>query len=729
MAAEVTSATTMAGASSAAPVTGGPVFLAADEAAALAAVLDEESLIGRTLRAERQRLEAFLAEPVRVPGSGPGGGPEHEQHKLNYQMLFVAGRFWQMLGDRRHAERVRDVLLAYAARFEALPFAVPHTPNPPGRLFHQILNEHMWLLFASAAYGSIRDWLPAADRTAIEGQLFEPMVEMFTRTYAHHFDIIHNHGMWASGAVGIAGLATGRADWVDLAIHGRQGDDVSAGFLAQLSALFSPSGYYEEGPYYQRFAIQPMLLFAEALERARPELGIYRFRDHVVRRGFYGALASALPDGTLLPLNDALKRMNIDSLGYVLGASLMFRREGTDDRLLWLANRHGAVWPDAAGLMLSRAAGKAGSRPVPFSSPSVELSCGPNGEKGAIGVLRMEDGAAGQAVASLDYGTHGLAEHAHFDGLTLGYFAGGREILRDYGSVRWINMEPKRGGSYLPENISFAKQTIAHNTVTVDETTQNGGDAGRAARHFGRRVQFAGSDPDRQMMTGEISGFDPGVTLRRTALLLRHEDFEHPLLIDLLRITADRPHRYDYALYYEGQIVRMAPSFSRAPTLEPLGQGPGYRHLWKLGEGALPEGRALLGWMQSGEYVSLAFAASAPATLMLTRLGANDPDFNLRPEAGMVFRAEAQDMIFASVVERHGAFDEASELSVDARGQVTGLEILHTGEAVTVLRLPGHGHSWHVALVHNENVDGPHEVTFAGRTLRWEGPCLMQRES
>src|SRR5258708_19581753 len=35
----------------------------------------------------------------------------------------------------------------------------------------------------------------------------------------------------------------------------------------------------------------------------------------------------------------------------------------------------------------------------------------------------------------------------------------GREIISDYGSARFLNVEQKFGGRYLPENKSFAKQT------------------------------------------------------------------------------------------------------------------------------------------------------------------------------------------------------------------------------------------------------------------------------
>ena len=706
----------------------GPVFLSDVEASALSSLATQDSLIGRTLRAERTAFELFLEKPIHVPGSGPGGGPAHEAHKLNYQMIFSGGRLWQIFRDERYPTHIRALLLAYAEKYESLPFATPNTPNPPGRLFHQILNEHMWLLFSAAGYGSIRQWLSADDRQVIEDHLFSPMVDMFARTYAHHFDIIHNHGMWASSAVGIAGLASGRHDWLALAIHGQNGDDSTAGFLAQLSGLFSPSGYYEEGPYYQRFAIQPMLLFAEALERTCPALNIYEFNDRVIRRGFYGALSSVLPDGTFLPLNDALKRMNVDSLGYVIGASTLFRRYGPDRRLLWLAERHGRVWLDVSGGMLSQAVDDARASGAGFAlaSPSAELTCGENGEKGAIGILRAGDENDGQAVASLDYGTHGLEEHAHFDGLTLGYFAGGHEILRDYGSVRWINMEPKNGGSYLPENISFAKQTIAHNTVTVDETAQNDGDGAKAMKRHGERQVFSIENPDCQVMSGMIREFDPGVTMKRTIVLVRHPDFEHPVLIDLFRIFADHAHQYDYSLYYDGQIVRMDERFDTAETLAPLSDRPGYRHLWKRGEALLEDGATRLTWMQDSEYVSLSLAAGQPATLVATFAGANDPQFNLRPETGFMVRVSAQDAIFASVVERHGVFDEARELSARTEGLIAGVSVLHADDDHAVLALEGKKRSWRVVIALKPcSPNTEHSLAGAFGTVSWQGQCAF----
>lgn len=58
----------------------------------------------------------------------------------------------------------------------------------------------------------------------------------------------------------------------------------------------------------------------------------------------------------------------------------------------------------------------------------------------------------------------------------MAYYDNGNEILPDYGASRFLNIEAKYKGHYTRENQSFAKQTIAHNTLVVDETSHFAGD-------------------------------------------------------------------------------------------------------------------------------------------------------------------------------------------------------------------------------------------------------------
>lgn len=701
------------------------IFITNDEAQALCARMEEDSLIGESLRKQKAQLDHFLASAIWVPSSGPPGGDEHERHKDNYTQIFNAGRFFLITGDNRYLNFIRDCLLQYVKVYPELDYAKAFTPNPPGKLFHQILNEHMWLLFASAGYSCVKHSLSDKDKSLIEQKVFHPMVNMFVETYDYHFDIIHNHGIWAVAAVGICGLAVDCEDYVNCAVYGRKLDSVSGGFLAQLSQLFSPEGYYEEGPYYQRFAIQPLLMFAEALERHRPELGIYNFRDQLVLRALCAPLYTSYPNGQLIPINDANKDMTIRSLGFLVGASFAFRRYDSDQRMLWLTKQLQEVWVDYAGLILSDAYHASSNDKLSTSLGSIELGCGVSGEKGALGILRSNSSYGDQSIISMAYGSHGLREHGHFDGLSICFFNRGQEVLSDYGCVRWLNVEPKNGGCYVKENKTWAKQTIAHNTVTVDQKTQNRNDGVYAESMNGQRAYFTCDDDVLQAMSGRISNFYDGVDMQRTSMLLKHELFEYPLLIDLFHIESEQEHEYDYVFHYHGQYVRTDfPITDPGSQTSIIGSDNGYQHLWKQAEGQLQKESGLFTWLHGNSFYTLVTNAGKDANVLFTRLGANDPEFNLRSQPGIIFRQKGCDHVFASVLETHGIFDQSIELSRGARGIVQTVEVLTHTRNYTAIKIQTEKEDLIVCAANTPQIcnSQTHALTVSNQRYNWTGP-------
>ena len=78
--------------------------------------------------------------------------------------------------------------------------------------------------------------------------------------------------------------------------------------------------------------------------------------------------------------------------------------------------------------------------------------------------------------------------HGHFDKLSILFYDQGREIIQDYGAARFLNIEQKFGGRYLPENNTYAKQTIAHNTIVVDEESQFNGKMNQSQAHHSEKI-------------------------------------------------------------------------------------------------------------------------------------------------------------------------------------------------------------------------------------------------
>ena len=77
------------------------------------------------------------------------------------------------------------------------------------------------------------------------------MADWMSVTQAKEFDRIHNHGTWATASVGMLGYVLGDTSYVNRALYGTTRNG-TGGFLKQLDILFSPDGYYMEGPYYIR---------------------------------------------------------------------------------------------------------------------------------------------------------------------------------------------------------------------------------------------------------------------------------------------------------------------------------------------------------------------------------------------------------------------------------------------------------------------------------------------
>ena len=695
------------------------VLMEQKEITAIQQELGKKSLMGVTLDALISDTDKYLLLPIDVPGHSPAGGYAHNKHQLNYKYIDQAGRLFLITGEEKYAQFAADLLTQYADKYLNLGFQEQRNTNPPGRLFHQMLNEHVWLLYASLGYSCISHWLSDAQKQHIITQLFEPMLEVATVKYDFDFDRIHNHGVWAVAATAACGAAIGQEKYIDLSIHGLAGDDKQGGFLAQLSNLFAPSGYYIEGPYYHRYAIRPLCLLAELTQRFRPELDIFNFKEQVIGKTIQSLLSTAYPNGVFPSLNDASKSMDINDEGAVIAVSVFAKHYPEDKNIYGIAKIQNQVWVSGCGVALSEAYEAQTSVELPCL-PSVELNEGPDGDKGAQGFIRMQSEAGKISQLVMAYGQHGMG-HGHFDTLGMTYFNNDQEVLRDYGFGRWVNIEPKFGGRYLDENKSYSRQTIAHNLVSVDGGCQNNFDVETADNKHGVPHFFIGSGKT-QAMSAYAYDFYPGVTQQRSLVLIEHESLEQPLLVDLFRLSSEESHQYDYALQYQGQIVRTNVELEQHKTLNTMGDDFGYQHLWNVSQGPAQD-TTLVSWLQGESYYTWLSASSSDDTLFCTRTGANDPSFNLRSETSLVLRREAKNTLFANIIETHGYFNESVEASLEARGKIQKINIIGFNDEASVIEIIGEELALTVMINNNPSVTQESQTTveFNNQSYSWQG--------
>jgi hypothetical protein len=700
------------------------IFINRTEAAAIRAAAPSTPLLRKTLDEAKAVVGKAIATPIDVPPPGEAGGYAHEKHKQNYREMQLAGVLYTITGEPRYARYVRDVLEKYAVLYPTLG-AHPLSKNQaPGKLFHQALNEANWLVATSIAYDNVYNFLSAAERARIEKNVLRPMADWLSVTHAKEFDRVHNHGTWATASVGMLGYVIGDTSYVNRALYGTKRDK-TGGFLRQLDLLFSPDGYYMEGPYYIRYALMPFYHFAEAIERRQPSLGIYGYRDEILRKGLYSAVQTAFPNGVFPPINDASRTMAIDAPEVILALDLAYSRYGANPNLLGAAAIQNRVILNGAGLAVARDMARSRTAPL-MGWKSVEFSDGPDGKRGGLGILRSGAGADASMLL-MKYGVHGEG-HGHFDKLHFIFFDGGREVVPDYGFSRWINIEPKFGGRYLPENDSYAMQTVAHNTVVVDEKTQNEGKEEAAEAMWGERHFFNASNPSVQVMSARSSRHNPGVEMNRTMFLIDDKRFSRPVVVDLFRLWSENEHTYDYPVHFRGQLISTDVKYEgRATRQEPLGKAAGYQHIWKeaAGEATIP---VRMTWLDGNRYYSVTTASQNKPEVIFGRTGANDPSFNLISEPMMLVRTKARGEIFASVIEPHGYFNEAQERSEQARSSVQSVSILATTNDKSVVEIKASPSvTWLVMVNHGPSDSAArHRMTAGGRVFEWTGSYKVE---
>ena len=705
------------------------------------AQLGSVPLFDATLEVVRAEVDAEIELGIDMPiPKDFSGGYTHERHKRNFLILQKAGLLFQILEDEKYAIYVRDMLLQYEQMYKDLPVHPQERSYARGKLFWQCLNDSNWLVYVSQAYDLVYEWLSEEDRRKLEENLFRPFADFISVENPQFFNRVHNHSTWGNAAVGMIGLVMRDDELVQRALYGLQGigldsaardndggfinkDREKVGFLANLEEPFSPDGYYTEGPYYQRYAMYPFLVFAQGLHNVRPEMQIFEYKDGVLLKSVNALLNLSDADGEFFPLNDGQKGMSYYARELVTAVDIAYLVGGQDPQLLSIAELQGRVLLDDSGFAVAEAIrdGKA----QPFEKRSINLADGSDGKQGGVAVLRQgnED-----LTVVFKYAAQGLS-HGHYDKLSFSLFERGDEVLQDYGLARFVNIEQKGGGNYLKENTTWAKQTIAHNTITQNETSHFEGRYEIGSEHHSNLHFFDSSDTDVQIVSATESNAYPGTAMQRTMALIRNEQFEKPILLDVFKVKSDQTNQYDLPFYFMGQLISTNFEYDSPTTLSALGEKFGYEHLYLEGIGQAPAGNTKFSWMDNRRFYTLTSTTKDSDEVLFTRIGANDPDFNLRRDAAiMIRRKAAADTVFVSVVEPHGSYSPVSEFAVNTNSKIAALELTYDDENYTAVSIKDLQGSVSLIILSNGDTSATqeHSLVVDGREYRWRGPYYYE---
>lgn len=461
-----------------------------------------------------------------------------EIHRAWSRAVRDLGLAFQVTGDRRYADKAREILLAYADRYLTYPLmnkqgGAEMDGNGRARVTKQSLSEASWLVPLVQGADLVWAMLPDADRQRVTNRLLQPAAREVV--LAHRYNQAHNIQAWKNAAVGLVGLLTGDDELVQEAVHNPR-----EGYFFQLAQGLTPDGHwYERAPSYHFFTVEPLVILAEAMRNAGMNPDVRRIKPMLD-----APLALARPDLTIGRYNDAdpvdlRERTAFYEWGY-------------------------ATFGDPRYLAVLREAGRGaegGRRADPlnysllYGHPSLPAAPAPAGGSEnypASGFAVLARGSGPGAVwLSLKYDPF-AGGHSHPDRLTFDLYARGAALSED----------PGRTGYGAAVHQGWYKTTLSHNSLVVDEQPQ------QRDREGGRTLAF-GSQGGVEYAVLDAGAAYPDVTFRRTAILL---DPGLVLLVDQVR--ADRPRLLDLAFHPHGALHGI-----------PAGQGwtppdsVGYRYL------------------------------------------------------------------------------------------------------------------------------------------------------
>lgn len=643
-------------------------------------------LFDRVLSATQSQVDIAIEKGIQVPiPKDMGGGYTHEKHKSNYRTMQNAGALYQITGEEKYAIYIKEMLLAYTAMYPNLPKHPTNRGYAVGKLFWQCLNDSNWMVYTSQAYDAIYNYLTADERHKIESEFLRPYADYISIENPKYFNRVHNHSTWGNAAVGMMALAMDDDQLLQRALYGLDLKDIDvkakdndggfiyekgkAGFFAQIDYSFSPDGYYGEGPYYQRYAMLPFMVFAQALENKKPELKIFEYRDGILIKAAKALLNQTNQAGEFFPINDSQKGMSIYPNSVVTAVNVAYSAS-PDEEFLIAARQQGEVLLDQGGWELAKAIES--SSATSYVKKSIQFKDGYNGDEGGLGILRAGD-PGHQTTVVFKYTAQGLG-HGHYDKLTYLMYDGDTEIMQDYGAARWVNIDQKGGGRYLKENNTWAKQTVAHNTLVIDQKSHFGGIYEKANLHHSEPVFFNTSK--RKIHTAgarENNAYD-GVEMNRILMLWEDEYFDNPVLIDIFSVDSETSHDYDMPYQFAGQI--MSQNFDyKAQLPEIMGTGHGYQHLYQ--EAAAKASDIIqMNWLKDNKFYTLTAQSAIGDDIILARIGANDPEFNLRRDALLIHRKKsAKDIRFLSVIENHGTYSPVTEVPLNPYCKIESVKI------------------------------------------------------
>ena len=439
------------------------------------------------------------------------------QHSRIDNACITLAQAWHMTGEGEFAAEVWRIFCRYA---ELTPGWGRHDrwgrrgmmAVIGGKRYAQSLDDAVGVIAQSRAYDLIYNWsgITAEAREKVERDLFCETADSIHRMYML-YDGKNNHMTWFNAAVAMVGAVIGNEGYLDRSLDG------SKGFRWQMVNSVTAEGLWYEGTMaYHFYALQAVMATLEAARGVKADV---KSESEQARRMYLAPLTQAYPNGIMPAINDS-------DQSSIFGHRTAYRRaaEFFDDSEL-RAFADGAPLAQRGSEVLSDA-----------------------------GLAYLRQWGESPVMAILDFGQHG-GSHGHPDKMNLLLFAQGREIFPDIGRLSYSCAEYK----------TWAKQTVAHNTVVIGRRSQQADD--------GKAIAF-GKTGGGEYVVGESSGAYDKTVLRRALILL-----SDGTLVDMFKVVRSGKGELVEWVLHGSTAMAIEGEGKRQEVQGLLAKEDGYQHL------------------------------------------------------------------------------------------------------------------------------------------------------
>ncbi len=441
-------------------------------------------------------------------------------HERLAEKLVWMGLLYQVFGDKKYAEAAREILVQFADNY--LHYPTGNTILGPAHVFFGTLSESFWGVKMAYGYDLVFDYtgFSPADRKNIRDRLLYPLAEI-TQQFP---ESASNRQLWYNNVSAAVGFLFGDQSLIDFALRGKYG------FEWQLGSALPESCLWAEGPGYHFVALRAMIYLAEMAGHNGIDLYRAEVAGRSMKKMFDAPFDIIKPNFEFPRIKDTGGGNLLDFAPYYEIGYAVYK----DPKYLEALNR--TTVP--RGTQIVGQDSGIGKLNTPISvfclepnlpASNVEIYNEKSVHLKGSGLAVLRNGAGkDRRYFYLDYGIMG-GEHGHPDRLQIGYFACGRN---------WI-VDPLNETYFDPNLQTWYRQTIAHNTVVINQTSQKWANG---------REWFFGATSALQVASGLSEDIYPGAKLIRTVMQIG--DY----FIDLFDVDCPEKRIMDWPLHGFGEV-------------------------------------------------------------------------------------------------------------------------------------------------------------------------------